>query len=126
MRKIFGLFIAIGSLMPGACSTLTPESQPAILVNPNAQTKAELTATVSKALNGANITLAPYALTTTNTLIIERAQHRSIGQGHMMGRMTERPDHFNLQITGKACILTHEESGEMYVLETARCKMIGV
>lgn len=99
----------------------TAKTEPAVLVNPSADTQAELKDVVSKALNGRSVRLAMDSLTKENRLIIDRAQHMRGGHP-VMGRKTEKPNHFYLFKSGSECILRHEQTGETYVLKTAECQ----
>lgn len=110
------------TILSGACNTVAnAKSEPAILINPSAETQAELKDMISKALNGRSVRLAADSLTKDNRLIIDRAEHMRSGNP-IMGRKVEKPDHFYLMISGADCILRHEQSGETYVLKTAQCK----
>lgn len=94
---------------------------PAVLSAPSEATLPVLTSAVSQALNGRSVLLGADSLTTRSTLIIERKIH--IGpDGHpIMGRSTEKPDHFQLLKRGDLCYLRHEETGNEQVLENVKC-----
>jgi hypothetical protein len=112
----------LASLIFGACETTEHHAEvPALLADTNADTAAELTDIVSKALNGKPVNLAKDVLTQKPTLIIERAPMRSINNNPMMGRRVELPDHFKLSMVKNTCMLTHVETGERYPLTKANC-----
>ena len=118
------LCMIAGLMGLGGCSTMAhADPQPAILVNPSTDTLAELTNTVSKALNGRPVHLSSDSLTRDNRLIVERATHMR-GGNPIMGRKIEKPDHFYLMSTGTDCFLKHQQSGEIYMLKTAQCKVM--
>ena len=94
---------------------------PAVLTSQNAESHAELEGAVSQALDNKKVTLAENVLTESNTLIVELKQHSTIANNPIMGRRLDRPDHFTLNKTGNKCVLTHDESGAEYVLESAEC-----
>jgi hypothetical protein len=123
MLKILksGLYASVPLIFGGCTTVANTENMPAVIVAPSAEAHAELEAIVSKAMNGAPVTLAAGSLTAKNTLIVERKQHRTISNDPLMGRNMERPDHFALHKTGGKCILTHEETGEVYELKSAEC-----
>lgn len=112
------------TLLSGACSTVAnAENEPAVLINPSANTQAELKDVVSKALGGRTVRLAADSLTKENRLIIDKATHMR-GGNPIMGRKIEKPDHFYLMMSGTDCLLRHEQSGEIYKLRTTECQTI--
>ena len=121
-----GLVIAAAVLAStglGACQTLPPiKGTPALLSNTSAEILAELTEVISGALHGVRVTLAPDTLTTSPTVIIERAGHSSLGGDPMIGRKMDRPDHFSLSLSNGHCVLTHDETDTHYALAHAKCK----
>jgi len=104
-----------------ACAAPAPE-QPAVLVAPDAQTRAELLQAVRSSLNGAPVTLADDALTKESALIIERTPPRDATGRLLDGRGTGRPEHFHLVGSGSSCTLVHDGTGRRIVLANATCK----
>ena len=130
MMVVLRTGVAIAVTLVAACQTpaLTQaemsNGSPALLSNPSLETRSELTEIISKAMNGRQTVLAPDVLTASPSLIIERAAHKSIYGNPMMGRRMDKPDHFSLSLSGKYCILTHQETGTHYALKYVKCKMI--
>lgn len=126
MKVLFKMGVAaIVASVGGCASTAASKGAPAMLTAPSAQTTAELQEIVSKALHGADVTIAPDVLLTDTTLFIERPEHRAPNGMIMDGRRMDKPDHFALSLSGSRCILTHEETGIHYILKTAKCKTTG-
>ena len=105
-----------------ACSTpaVNPE-YPALLTNPGPTTLLEIEQTISSAMDGAKVTIAQDALTTSSQLTIEQNMIRSIEQQPEMGRNLGRPDQFQLLIDGPQCVLVHEKTGLHWLLNTVEC-----
>lgn len=116
-----GLVIAaaLAATSFAACKTIPPtKGVPAVLQEASDETTAELTEVISKALHGVRVTLAPDALTTDSTVIIEKQNFAAIG------RRMDRPDHFTLSLSKGKCVLTHEQTGNNYALKHAKCKAV--
>ncbi len=116
-----GLAIATALATTGlaACKTIPPtKGAPAVLQQASDATTAELTEIISTALHGVRVTLAPDALTTDSTIIIEKQNFAAIG------RRMDRPDHFTLSLSNNKCVLTHEQTGKHYALKHAKCKAV--
>jgi len=113
------LFGALGLAALQTCSA--PPDVPAVITNPTAEGRAELARTVSRALNGASITLADDALVRESALIVERARPRDLEGRPLTGRETGRPEHFQLVKSGARCVLVHEGSGRRFTLASVTC-----
>lgn len=94
---------------------------PAVITNPTAQSRAELVRVVSRALNGASVTIADDALTGDSTLIVERAPRRDAQGLPLDGRQTGRPERFRLVKNGSRCVLVHEPTGRRWTLASTSC-----
>jgi len=115
------VFPAILTLMAG-CGTVPGQADvPAVLVKPNAESRAELLRAVSAALNGASVTLADDAFTRKNSLSIERKAARDASGLPVQGRELGRPEQFRLVISGSDCVLVHEGSGRRLKLANVAC-----
>jgi hypothetical protein len=97
------------------------EPQPAVLTNPTAQSRAELSSVVSEALHGAPVRLADDALTQASTLVIERTMPRDAEGLPLNGRELEKPQHFRLIQHATHCILIQESTGKRWRLSAATC-----
>ncbi len=109
-------------LAAGGCHAhAVARGMPAVLTHPTGESRAELARVVSGALHGTPVTLADDALTTSDTLVVERAAHRDT-QGHRIdGRATERPERFHLVQEDGRCVLVHEATGRRFTLRSATC-----
>lgn len=107
--------------LAGCAAAAGPRDLPAVLTNPTAESRAELTRTLSAALHGAPVTIADDALTRDGTLIIQRTEPRTAAGVPLSGRQTGRPEHFRLVKKGSRCVLVHERTGRRWTLETATC-----
>jgi hypothetical protein len=118
MRTLESVPLALAMLLLASCKTdAVRDDVPARIINPSPASLAEIRDTVSRALGGREVRIAPDALTTDSLLIIEPA--------HLMGRDLRKPDHFRLVLNGSACILVHEESSRRYELGNTRCRAEG-
>ena len=126
MRATAQLQIAIALGVMTACTT-SPAAKdlPAIIVRPDAQSRAELQAAVSKALNRTSVILAEDALTHDSSLSIEPVRLRdlqgSLAQGRAQGRETRMPEQFYLLKSGHRCVLVHERTGQRMQLVNTQC-----
>ncbi|MGH7130068.1 MAG: hypothetical protein ACREIV_15965, partial [Planctomycetaceae bacterium] len=95
--------------------------RPALLVNPDAATRAAVERVVSDMLFGADVTLADDALTETSVLIIERKRIQSLDSPPLSGRDLGAPERFRLYTTGTQCVLVHESDHARYELLDVEC-----
>ena len=118
------LLLAV-SLITGGCALSAHRDadpdQPAVLIEQDAAARAELARAVSEALNGVPVRLADDALTRNSELIIERTQRLDTAGRPILGRSTERPEHFQLIERAGRCILIHERTAGRWPLRSARC-----
>jgi len=111
-----------GMLSLGACATVSAgRDVPAVITSPTAESRAELLRVVSRALNGAPLTMADDALTRDSTLIIEPVRPRDAAGVLLNGREVGRPEHFHLAKNGPRCVLVHERTGQRFTLASATC-----
>jgi hypothetical protein len=115
------LAVAAMLALAGCATATTRPDLPAMLTNPNAESRAELARRVSGALHGAPITIADDALTRESTLIVERTRPRTLDGVPLNGRETGRPEHFRLVRNGTRCVLVHERTGKRWTLKAATC-----
>jgi hypothetical protein len=118
------LLMAAAVLLSACVSSQAQEEQPAVIVNPTAQSRAELLQAVSTALQGVKTMLAEDALTNTSILFVERpAVHDAAGR-RINGRDLGRPERFQLMMHGDRCVLVHENSGVRHHLVNATCQVV--
>ena len=115
------LFLVLLALLV-ACSTPAIQADiPALLTNPGEDTRLEIEQSLSAALDGAKITIAPDALTHSSVLMIEHGMSRSIDRLPELGRNPGRPEHFQLVIDGPQCVLVHQRTGLHWILKKTAC-----
>lgn len=111
------------ALAAAACNSAPPRAgeTPARLVNPTAETRAELERAVSEMLGGAPVTLAADALTQTSVLVLEGSRVRGPGSAPLGGREMRMPERFQLFTDGRRCVLVHGDERGRYELRRAQC-----
>ena len=113
-------FIACAMTL-AACKNVAPDAdQAAVIVNPDAASRAALQQTVNTALR-TDVTLADDALTDTSVLIIERKIPQSIEGSPAQGRNMEMPIQFRLVTDGTNCILVDQRDASRHILADTRC-----
>jgi hypothetical protein len=96
------------------------EAEPALLVEPSAQTRADLQQLISAAL-GADVTLSESALTDSHLLVIERKRHVDADGTRILGRDLGAPERFMLILAGGECLLEYARTGDRWPLPDAAC-----
>jgi len=112
--------VACGALIT-ACAAPAPKGVPALLIEPDAATRAELVRAVSSEFGTATVALAGDALTVSPELVIERTWPRDAEGRPVNGRELGRPEIFHLVRVAAQCVLVHDRNGRRIVLATARC-----
>ena len=113
------------ALIASACASIAHPDSPARIVQPDANSRAELQETIARALESSHVALADDALTRTSILMIERTPARDPTGQRLSGRDYEKPEQFQLVLDGKRCTLIHQRTGERYPLRSTRCKPEG-
>jgi hypothetical protein len=113
--------MCIGLLATACKMNPTHEERPARVVNPTLESRAELQRVVSDMLFGADVALADDALTTSSVLIVERRRNRSLESPPLSGRDFGQPARFQLVMTGRQCVLIHENDQTRYELLETEC-----
>ncbi len=122
MRRLTrALSVTAALALAGCLPRLAPTDLPAVLTNPTPRTHAELVRVVSRAMNGAPVTLADSALTADDVLIVGRTERRDAQGRNLNGRELGRPEHFRLVKSGSQCVLVHEQTGQRWTLRSATC-----
>lgn len=116
------LSVILLALVISACALPDIDAQPAVIVEPDAQSQQALQEAVSAALEGAEVTLAADALTDSSTFVLERPRPTSRASLEGESPSLDGPEQFQLLIQGEACILVHEESGAHRMLADTRCR----
>jgi hypothetical protein len=110
-------------LQPLLACAARPEAlrTPAVIVNPTAETGAELERVIRNAIGDVSVTLADHAFTTSNTLSLEHARPRD-PQGRLLnGRESTRPETFELFKRGSRCVLVQSRTGREWTLHHVQC-----
>jgi hypothetical protein len=111
----------IVALTLGACASLAQSSAPAVLLAPDAASRAELQRVVAAALERETVTLADDALMHASFLLIERTPRRDAAGLRLNGRELDRPERFDLSIRQGRCVLTHQRTAVRHELRHVRC-----
>ena len=98
-----------------------PPDQPARIVDATSESRAELKLTVSRALNGADVTLADDALTSSSVLIVAPKVYRDAQGDPINGRELRKPIQFELLKQGGQCVLELRSSGKRWPLPATTC-----
>lgn len=116
--------LAVLVLVTACNSAPVQPDVPAVIVEPDDSSRAELRQVISTALNGADITLADDALTLESSLSIEHPQHRGIEQQPLRGRDLGRPETFHLVLDGSQCVLVHDNTELRWLLLDTECRAL--
>jgi len=114
------MFLAIPAAL-SACTSWSNE-QPAVLLRTE-RNHAALQAAVAKLLQVDSMRLADDALTTANSIAIERARPRDAAGALLQGRETELPERFRLVKQDADCVLIHERTGKRQRLAGVDCRV---
>ncbi len=123
MRAHWILLSAVLTL--SACASMAQEETPAVLVDSNAETRAEIVRAVGEALGNSDVLIANDALTRESALFIERKPARDATGQRLSGRDYGRPERFDLVKQGNACVLVHSSTQKRYELKGLRCERLG-
>ncbi len=96
--------------------------QPAVIVYPDAASRAELLALVRGALAGAPLLLADDALTRDSALIVERMPRKDATGLPINSRNMGMPERFLLFTQGSDCLLVHERTNRHWLLRYTQCR----
>ena len=122
MSKAVALGVVVMSI--AACKNVAPETdQEAVIVNPDAASRAALQARLSESLH-TDVTLAEDALTQTSVLIIEQKAPQSIEGSPAQGRNMQMPIQFRLVKNGAECVLVDQRDLSRSVLTDTECSAL--
>jgi hypothetical protein len=120
-NKMRAIALAAFAMSISGCKNVAPDAdQAAVIVDPDAASRAALQQTVNAALH-TDVTLADDALTDTNILIVERKVPQSIEGSPAQGRNMEMPTQFRLVTDGANCILVDQRDASRHILADTRC-----
>jgi hypothetical protein len=109
--------LLLGALAASAACQSTATARPAVLVTADAQTMAQLKATLARALGRTDIDLGasnPLQSPTITVLPPRPSPYED--------RSRALPAVFRLELVGERCFVTAEATGERHVLEAVRCR----
>jgi len=122
MKRLSAMIIAVALSPAAGCATDSAATgSPAVIVHPDAGSRAELLRVVRQALGGAPLELAPDALTSSNRLTMEHGRPRDSAGQLFNGRELTHPETFELQRQGSRCVLIHATSGRAWILRRTQC-----
>jgi len=114
---------AVLAMSFAGCKNVAPDAdQAAVIVNPDAASRAALQESVNTALH-TDVALADDALTGTSVLTIERKIPQSIEGSPAQGRNMETPIQFRLVRNGSECILIDQRDLSRTVLADTVCSV---
>jgi len=115
--------LAVLAMGIAGCKNVAPDAdQAAVIVDPDAASRAALQEAVNAALH-TDVTLADDALTDTSILIIERQIPQSIEGSPAQGRTMEMPIQFRLVTNGTECILIDQRDLSRTALADTACSV---
>ncbi|WP_299080315.1 hypothetical protein [uncultured Paraglaciecola sp.] len=115
-----GLFTAIS--LQGCMASQTPDYLPALLVQPNANTRIILETAIGQLLNSQPIKLANSVFTKQHTIMIERQQ--TINGDISMGRGVDFADSVSLLTKSGKCYLQHVQSKRIEQVKGIGCQAL--
>ena len=122
MSKAVALGVVVMSI--AACKNVAPETdQEAVIVNPDAASRAALQASLSESLH-TDVALAEDAVTQTSVLIIEQKAPQSIEGSPAQGRNMQMPIQFRLVKNGAECVLVDQRDLSRSVLTDTECSAL--
>ncbi|MDP9014727.1 MAG: hypothetical protein M3O41_19115 [Pseudomonadota bacterium] len=98
-----------------------PAGIPAVIVQPSADSRRELSRVIRSAFGGVPVPLADDALTSSSMLSLEHANPRNAAGQPFNGRELSRPDTFELFKRGSQCVLVRTKDGHVWRLRRVRC-----
>lgn len=120
-RLMRALTLGFCAVTFAGCKNVAPDAeQAAVIIGPDAASRAALQETVNAALH-TDVTLADDALTNTSVLSIERRTPQSIEGSPALGRNMEMPIQFRLVTDGTNCILIDQRDASRHILADTRC-----
>jgi hypothetical protein len=104
-----------------ACSAPRAADRPALIVEPDAASRAELTRALGELLGVERVTVAEDAFVGASELTFEQREPGALAPRVATGRTLEPPARVRLVLRGTACVLVREGGGRERALERTRC-----
>lgn len=112
------------AVLAGCAGKPLPDGEPAVIINPDAASRAELHAIIQTALGSAPLMLADDALTASSTLTVEPRAPRGLTAPPANGRLLGRGEEFLLLLDGSQCVLKQQSSGLRWLLLDSECALL--
>ncbi len=117
------------TLLQAGCVATEPKIslQSALLIQPTASSTTVLNTTISRALNGARVSVAQDALTNSSELQIDRMAQDPAGMPGLNGRLMGMPvaHRFSLKKNHEGvCYLVYQKTGVEYLLDGVTCRAL--
>jgi hypothetical protein len=100
------------------------QDAPALLIDPDTASHAELVRVIGGALHAPSMTIADDAFTRDSMLVIDRRPARDAAGQRLSGRDFGKPEQFQLVTDGQSCALLHLRTGQRHPLAQVRCKQL--
>ena len=105
-----------------ACKTMPPqESVKALLSEMTESTQLQIVKAVSTSMDGKSVKISDNSFSTENRMSVSTNMTATFEGNPINGRVTDKPQHYQLMLLGNACYLIHEETGIEYALENVSC-----
>ena len=119
-------YLLISSLLAlFACKTITTvEPVEALLVDMNEDIKLQITKIVSDSMAGKSVRIADSVFSADSRMSVATNMTTTFEGNPINGRVTERPQHYQLMLRGQDCYILHEETGAEYPLLDVACKSL--
>ena len=118
----YGVTTGFAALLLWGCQTMQAESDvPAIIVSPDAASRAALQATVNSLFADQDVLLADDALAASSVLAIEFGSRGSLDKPPATGRVMDKPLQLRLVKSGDDCVLIDPRDSSRHVLADTTC-----
>jgi hypothetical protein len=97
--------------------------KPAVLTNPGAEVKLEISQAILAMTGFSSVTLADQDLTQSSELVIERKHQKTASGDLIQGRDLELPRRFQLVLQSGQCWLVHQTTKQRVLLKKAQCRV---
>lgn len=120
VRNIFSMLAMASATVLAACQLGANTDQLAVLDSADAETVETLKAALADAVGRANIELGPGDLTQSSTISVLPPP-----LGEFETHSLAKPTLFDLSKKGKTCLLTRQDTGDVFALEGVSCRIPG-
>lgn len=123
MKRLFLNYATFSSmlLIVSACQQVQALAEPAVLIQTSPAVKLELQQQIQKAIGGPLVKLADNAYLFESQIWVESVVLKDDKGRPLDGRHMDLANLFMLQIEQGQCQLKHNKSGQIFVLQQAKC-----